>query len=70
MPFTAIGSIPSAFSGVVISFPPCSILKDFNACKCRSIKCKGEPQPSSYSKELCVTNWEVKYATYPENICW
>uniref|UniRef100_A0A8C9LE48 Transmembrane protein 63A n=1 Tax=Pavo cristatus TaxID=9049 RepID=A0A8C9LE48_PAVCR len=46
------------------------ILKDFNACKCRSIKCKGEPQPSSYSKELCVTNWEVKYATYPENICW
>ncbi|OXB75266.1 UNVERIFIED_CONTAM: hypothetical protein H355_000818, partial [Colinus virginianus] len=46
------------------------ILKDFNACKCRSIKCKGEPQPSSYSKELCITNWEVTYATYPENICW
>ncbi|XP_021245405.1 CSC1-like protein 1 isoform X2 [Numida meleagris] len=46
------------------------ILKDFNACKCRSIKCKGEPQPSSYSKELCIANWEVRYATYPENICW
>ncbi|XP_065592232.1 CSC1-like protein 1 isoform X1 [Cyrtonyx montezumae] len=46
------------------------ILKDFNACKCRSVKCKGEPQPSSYSKELRITNWEVTYATYPENICW
>ncbi|NXC41639.1 CSCL1 protein, partial [Penelope pileata] len=46
------------------------ILKDFNACKCQSIKCKGEPQPSSYSKELCIKNWEVAYATYPENICW
>jgi len=75
MPFTAVGNLPSAFSGVVIwnnpiGFPSYSILKDFNACKCRSIKCKGEPQPSSYSKELRVTNWEVKYATYPENICW
>uniref|UniRef100_A0A663M3F4 CSC1/OSCA1-like cytosolic domain-containing protein n=2 Tax=Neoaves TaxID=3078114 RepID=A0A663M3F4_ATHCN len=46
------------------------ILKDFNACKCQSIKCKGEPQPSSYSRELCVSNWEVTYAPYPENICW
>uniref|UniRef100_A0A8C2T214 Transmembrane protein 63A n=1 Tax=Coturnix japonica TaxID=93934 RepID=A0A8C2T214_COTJA len=46
------------------------ILKDFNACKCRSIKCKGEPQPSPYSKELRVSKWEVTYATYPENICW
>ncbi|NXW05388.1 CSCL1 protein, partial [Fregetta grallaria] len=45
------------------------ILKDFNACKCQSIKCKGEPQPSSYSRELCVSNWEVTYAPYPENIC-
>lgn len=46
------------------------ILKDFNACKCQSIKCKGEPQPSSYSRELCVSSWEVRYAPYPENICW
>ncbi|NXX10783.1 CSCL1 protein, partial [Podargus strigoides] len=46
------------------------ILKDFNACKCQSIKCKGEPQPSSYSRELCISNWEVTYAPYPENICW
>ncbi|KAJ7396820.1 CSC1-like protein 1 [Pitangus sulphuratus] len=46
------------------------ILKDFNACKCQSIKCKGEPQPSSYSKDLRVSNWEVTYAPYPENICW
>ncbi|XP_047913478.2 CSC1-like protein 1 [Anser cygnoides] len=46
------------------------ILKDFNACKCEGINCKGEPQPSSYSKELCVSNWKVKYAPYPENICW
>ncbi|EMP24548.1 Transmembrane protein 63A [Chelonia mydas] len=46
------------------------ILKDFNACKCQSFKCKGEPQPSAYSKELCTLNWNVTYATYPENICW
>uniref|UniRef100_A0A8C5X7A8 Transmembrane protein 63A n=1 Tax=Malurus cyaneus samueli TaxID=2593467 RepID=A0A8C5X7A8_9PASS len=46
------------------------ILKDFNACKCQSIKCKGEPQPSPYSRELCVSSWEVTYAPYPENICW
>ncbi|XP_065446684.1 CSC1-like protein 1 isoform X3 [Chrysemys picta bellii] len=46
------------------------ILKDFNACKCQSFKCKGEPQPSAYSKELCISNWNVTYATYPENICW
>ncbi|XP_043367609.1 CSC1-like protein 1 isoform X4 [Dermochelys coriacea] len=45
------------------------ILKDFNACKCQSFKCKGEPQPSAYSKELCILNWNVTYATYPENIC-
>ncbi|XP_032634669.1 mechanosensitive cation channel TMEM63A isoform X3 [Chelonoidis abingdonii] len=45
------------------------ILKDFNACKCQSFKCKGEPQPSAYSKELCISNWNVTYATYPENIC-
>ncbi|KAM4679515.1 CSC1-like protein 1 isoform 3-T3 [Amazona ochrocephala] len=47
-----------------------SILKDFNACKCQSIKCKGEPQPSPYSKELCISSWEVTYAPYPENISW
>ncbi|OWK51663.1 CSC1-like protein 1 [Lonchura striata] len=46
------------------------ILKDFNACKCQSIKCKGEPQPSPYSRELGVSNWKVTYAPYPENICW
>ncbi|RLW06967.1 hypothetical protein DV515_00004108, partial [Chloebia gouldiae] len=46
------------------------ILKDFNACKCKSIKCKGEPQPSPYSRELGVSNWKVTYAPYPENICW
>ncbi|RMC12333.1 hypothetical protein DUI87_09846 [Hirundo rustica rustica] len=46
------------------------ILKDFNACKCQSIKCKGEPQPSPYSRELCISNWKVTYAPYPENICW
>ncbi|XP_014453574.1 CSC1-like protein 1 isoform X1 [Alligator mississippiensis] len=46
------------------------ILKDFNACKCQSFKCKGEPQPSMYSKELCISKWNVTYATYPENICW
>uniref|UniRef100_A0A8C8VNQ2 Transmembrane protein 63A n=1 Tax=Pelusios castaneus TaxID=367368 RepID=A0A8C8VNQ2_9SAUR len=46
------------------------VLKDFNACKCQSFKCKGEPQPSTYSKELCISNWNVAYATYPENICW
>uniref|UniRef100_A0A6J0T0U5 CSC1-like protein 1 n=1 Tax=Pogona vitticeps TaxID=103695 RepID=A0A6J0T0U5_9SAUR len=46
------------------------ILKDFNACKCQGYKCKGEPQPSAYSKELCVSKWNVAYATYPEDICW
>ncbi|XP_061481049.1 CSC1-like protein 1 isoform X2 [Rhineura floridana] len=46
------------------------IVKDFNACKCQGFKCKGEPQPSAYSKELCTTNWNVTYASYPENICW
>uniref|UniRef100_A0A8C3CD10 Transmembrane protein 63A n=1 Tax=Cairina moschata TaxID=8855 RepID=A0A8C3CD10_CAIMO len=46
------------------------VLKDFNACKCKGFKCKGEPQPSPHSKELQVSNWKVKYAPYPENICW
>ncbi|KAK2545016.1 CSC1-like protein 1 [Columba livia] len=46
------------------------VLRDFNACKCQSIMCMGEPQTSSYSRELRVSNWEVRYAPYPENICW
>uniref|UniRef100_A0A8B9SVJ1 Transmembrane protein 63A n=1 Tax=Anas platyrhynchos TaxID=8839 RepID=A0A8B9SVJ1_ANAPL len=46
------------------------VLKDFNACKCDGFNCKGEPQPSPYSKELYISNWKVKYAPYPENICW
>uniref|UniRef100_A0A8D0GKU9 Transmembrane protein 63A n=1 Tax=Sphenodon punctatus TaxID=8508 RepID=A0A8D0GKU9_SPHPU len=46
------------------------VLKDFNACKCQGFRCKGEPQPSSYSKELGISKWNVTYATYPENIYW
>lgn len=46
------------------------ILKDFNACKCQSLRCKGEPQPSSYSRELCISKWTVTFAAYPEDICW
>ncbi|KAL8185499.1 UNVERIFIED_CONTAM: CSC1-like protein 1, partial [Gekko kuhli] len=46
------------------------ILKDFNACKCQGCKCKEPPQPSAFSKELCISNWHVAYATYPQNICW
>ncbi|XP_031822888.1 CSC1-like protein 1 [Sarcophilus harrisii] len=46
------------------------ILKDFNACKCQGCRCKGEPQPSAYSKELCTSSWTVAFASYPENICW
>ncbi|XP_058021508.1 CSC1-like protein 1 isoform X2 [Ahaetulla prasina] len=46
------------------------ILKDFNACKCQGCKCKGDPQPSSYSKDLQISKWNMKYATYPQDICW
>nr|XP_020027093.1 CSC1-like protein 1 isoform X1 [Castor canadensis] len=46
------------------------ILKDFNACKCQGLRCRGEPQPSSYSRELCISKWTVTFATYPEDICW
>ncbi|XP_012586320.1 PREDICTED: CSC1-like protein 1 [Condylura cristata] len=46
------------------------ILKDFNACKCQGLRCKGEPQPSSHSTELCTSQWTVAFATYPEDICW
>ncbi|XP_024431927.2 CSC1-like protein 1 [Desmodus rotundus] len=46
------------------------ILKDFNACKCQGLGCRGEPQPSSYSRELCISKWTVAFATYPEDICW
>ncbi|XP_077024697.1 mechanosensitive cation channel TMEM63A [Tamandua tetradactyla] len=46
------------------------ILKDFNACKCQGLRCKGEPQPSSLSTELCISNWTVTFAAYPEDICW
>ncbi|XP_064132875.1 CSC1-like protein 1 isoform X5 [Loxodonta africana] len=46
------------------------ILKDFNACKCQGLQCKGEPQPSSHSRELCTSKWTVTFATYPEDICW
>ncbi|XP_078297143.1 mechanosensitive cation channel TMEM63A isoform X3 [Panthera onca] len=46
------------------------ILKDFNACKCQSLRCKGEPQPSSCSTELRISKWTVSFATYPEDICW
>ncbi|KAG8511815.1 CSC1-like protein 1, partial [Galemys pyrenaicus] len=46
------------------------ILKDFNACKCQGLRCKGEPQPSSHSRELCPSKWTVAFATYPEDICW
>ncbi|KAF5914083.1 hypothetical protein HPG69_010242 [Diceros bicornis minor] len=47
-----------------------SILKDFNACKCQGLWCKGEPQPSSQSRELCPSKWTVTFASYPEDICW
>ncbi|XP_001512688.2 CSC1-like protein 1 [Ornithorhynchus anatinus] len=46
------------------------ILKDFNACKCQGCLCQGEPQPSSYSKDLHISSWNVNFATYPEDICW
>uniref|UniRef100_A0A2D4FL69 CSC1/OSCA1-like cytosolic domain-containing protein n=2 Tax=Micrurus corallinus TaxID=54390 RepID=A0A2D4FL69_MICCO len=46
------------------------VLKDYNACKCQGFKCKGEPQPSSYSKDLQISKWNIKYATYPQDICW
>ncbi|XP_053065715.1 CSC1-like protein 1 isoform X4 [Acinonyx jubatus] len=46
------------------------ILKDFNACKCQSLRCKGEPQPSSCSAELRISKWTVSFASYPEDICW
>lgn len=56
--------------GLAISAFPGSILKDFNACKCQGLRCKGEPQPSSYSRELCISKWTVTFAAYPEDICW
>ncbi|XP_077196871.1 mechanosensitive cation channel TMEM63A isoform X2 [Paroedura picta] len=50
------------------------ILKDFNACQCqcqnRSFRFREPPQPSAFSKELCISKWHVEYATYPQNICW
>ncbi|KAB0391752.1 hypothetical protein E2I00_004882 [Balaenoptera physalus] len=46
------------------------ILKDFNACKCQGLQCKSDPQPSSHSRELCVSKWTVSFAAYPEDICW
>ncbi|KAM6459324.1 CSC1-like protein 1 isoform 1-T5 [Liasis olivaceus] len=46
------------------------ILKDFNACKCQGFKCKGEPQPSAYSKDLQTSKWNIAYATYPQDVCW
>ncbi|XP_036133366.1 CSC1-like protein 1 isoform X1 [Molossus molossus] len=46
------------------------ILRDFNACKCQGLRCKGEPQPSSHSKELGISKWTVTFAAYPEDICW
>ncbi|XP_053460013.1 CSC1-like protein 1 isoform X2 [Nycticebus coucang] len=46
------------------------ILKDFNACKCQGLRCRGEPQPSSHSRELCTSKWTVTFAAYPEDICW
>ncbi|XP_003216139.1 CSC1-like protein 1 isoform X2 [Anolis carolinensis] len=46
------------------------VIKDFNACKCQGCRCTGEPQPSAHSKELCISRWNVTYATYPEDICW
>ncbi|XP_069911502.1 CSC1-like protein 1 [Oryctolagus cuniculus] len=46
------------------------ILKDFNACKCQGLHCKGEPQPSSCSRELRTSQWAVTFAAYPEDICW
>lgn len=45
------------------------ILKDFNACKCQGLHCKGEPQPSSCSRELRTSQWAVTFAAYPEDIC-
>uniref|UniRef100_A0A8D0X7P4 Transmembrane protein 63A n=2 Tax=Sus scrofa TaxID=9823 RepID=A0A8D0X7P4_PIG len=45
------------------------ILKDFNACKCQGLQCKGEPQPSSYGRDLCISKWTVTFASYPEDIC-
>lgn len=56
--------------GPGISVFPGSILKDFNACKCQGLRCKGEPQPSSYSRELYPSKWTVTVASYPEDICW
>ncbi|XP_067585710.1 CSC1-like protein 1 isoform X2 [Pseudorca crassidens] len=46
------------------------ILKDFNACKCQGLQCKSDPQPSSHSRELCISKWTVSFAAYPEDICW
>ncbi|XP_073072747.1 CSC1-like protein 1 isoform X3 [Manis javanica] len=46
------------------------ILKDFNACKCQGLCCKGEPQLSSCSRELRTSKWTVTFAAYPEDICW
>ncbi|XP_066467763.1 CSC1-like protein 1 isoform X2 [Tiliqua scincoides] len=49
------------------------VLKDFNACKCQGYSltmCKGDPQPSTYSKELGISKWNVAYASFPDNIHW
>ncbi|KAM4861516.1 CSC1-like protein 1 isoform 1-T1 [Thomomys bottae] len=46
------------------------ILKDFNACKCQGLSCKGEPQPSPQSRELGASGWTVALASYPEDVCW
>nr|XP_058165339.1 CSC1-like protein 1 isoform X2 [Dasypus novemcinctus]XP_058165340.1 CSC1-like protein 1 isoform X2 [Dasypus novemcinctus]XP_058165341.1 CSC1-like protein 1 isoform X2 [Dasypus novemcinctus] len=46
------------------------ILRDFNACKCQGLRCRGEPQPSPRSAELRVASWTVAVAAYPEDICW
>ncbi|XP_028996311.1 CSC1-like protein 1 isoform X2 [Betta splendens] len=47
------------------------ILKDFNALECGGGCCnRREPQPSSNSKALKVSNWKVSFAPHPKNIYW
>ncbi|XP_067884024.1 CSC1-like protein 2 isoform X2 [Heterodontus francisci] len=46
------------------------VLRDFNTFRCQGCHCRGETQPSLYSQNLGVSNWNVTYAPDPKNIYW
>ncbi|XP_038654927.1 CSC1-like protein 1 isoform X2 [Scyliorhinus canicula] len=46
------------------------VLRDFIAFRCKGCNYQWETQPSSYSQQLAVSKWNVKYAPGPKNIYW